>query len=270
MTVPGQDRAIDDALAALHEEGCVVLPDVLDHGELREIADRLNGVAESERKDGTAWFSNGNQRVFNLLNRGQGFVDLIDHPVALALVKGVLGADALLSSITANIAQPGNVPQLLHTDQQYVQAPWFHPLTLNVVWMLDDFTPENGGTRYVPRSHVVGAPPLTEEIATVPLVGRAGGIALIDGRVWHGTGVNRLACEARRGIFAYYCAPYLRQQENVHRSLREEVRSGLSAEQQRLLGYDVWQGLGVVDGIPRHWMGTNRRSGPLDATGDLP
>ncbi|MGY1456750.1 phytanoyl-CoA dioxygenase family protein [Streptomyces sp. SS8] len=263
-------QALRDTRAALEENGYALLPGVLDGQELGELRHLTDRVAARERDDKTAWYSNGNQRIFNLVNRGRAYVDLIEHPAALHWAELTLGPDVLLSSITANIAAPGNVPQLLHTDQQYVTEPWMYMVTLNVVWLLDDFTAENGGTRMVPRSHLLTRGPVTENIETVPLTGPAGSIALIDGRVWHGTGANTTENEYRRALFAYYCAPFLRQQENVFRSLSSEARRQLSARARKLLGFDVWKGVGVVDGIPREWMGIGRRSGPVNSDGFFP
>jgi ectoine hydroxylase-related dioxygenase (phytanoyl-CoA dioxygenase family) len=91
---------------------------------------------------------------------------------------------------------------------------------------------------------------------------------LIDGRVWHGSGQNKTSSQPRAAILACYCAPFLRQQENVFRSLDPEVRRRLSARMRRLLGYDVWRGLGVVGGLPVDWTGRpGERSGPTNADG---
>ena len=259
-----RDDAVERAMKDLDTEGFATIPDVLSPREVEELRGCVAEVAEREQHSGQAWFSNGNQRVFNLLNRGVCFVDLIEHPVAVEFAERVLGPHPLLSSITANVAHPDNVPQLLHTDQQYITEPWTYAATLQVVWMLDAFTEENGGTRVIPRTHLLGRRPVTEDIRTVSITGPAGGIALLDGRVWHGTGVNTSQDQHRHGIFAYYCVPFLRQQENVFRSLDPEIRSGLSPRARALLGYDAWQGLGVVDGIPRHWMGRPSRTGPVN------
>lgn len=248
-------------------EGIAVAPGVLGPERVRQLRAILDDVAETERENGTAWRSNGNQRIFMLLNRHEEFLDLIAAPEVLDVVRQRLGPDVLLSSFTANIALPGNVAQALHTDQQYVAPPWQHALTVNVVWMLDDFTEENGGTRYVPRSHAVGWPPVTEDIGTESMTGSAGDVAFIDGRIWHGTGVNRSTGQVRRALFAYYCVPYLRQQENFSRSLDKRVRDRLDANGRELLGFDIWNGLGVVDGLPRDWIGRTNRSGPTNADG---
>jgi ectoine hydroxylase-related dioxygenase (phytanoyl-CoA dioxygenase family) len=268
-----QPKARSDTAAAradLTDFGYCVLDRVLGPAEVAQLRARVDDVAAREEADGSSWYSHGNQRIFMLLNRGEEFVSLAQHPLALDLAEQVLGPDLLLSSITANITRPGNQPQQLHTDQQYVQEPWLYPLTVQVVWMLDEFTEENGATRVVPRSHLWGRAPMGAEPETVRLLGAPGSVGYLDGRLWHGTGANTTASERRRGIFAYYCAPYLRQQENVFRSLDPDVRRKLNPRMRRLLGYDIWYGLGLVDGLPRHWLGTSQRSGPTNADGAFP
>jgi ectoine hydroxylase-related dioxygenase (phytanoyl-CoA dioxygenase family) len=271
VTAVAEQRA--DLAAAgreLAEHGYAVLPGVLDPATVGALRDAVEETSARERADGTAWFSHGNQRIFMLLNRGAGFVRLAEHPVALGVAEQVLGPGLLLSSITANIACPRNSAQQLHADQQYVHEPWLHPLTVQVVWMLDDFTEANGATRVVPGSHHWGRMPTDPEPPSVRLLGAAGSVGFLDGRVWHGTSPNLTDGQRRRGVFAYYCAPYLRQQENVFRSLAPEVRGGLTARMRALLGYDVWYGLGTVDGLPRQWMATGQRQGPTNADGAFP
>lgn len=258
---------LDKAFSEFTENGYCVLPGILSGDSLSELRELVARAAAEDRADGSAWFSNGNQKLFMLLNRGAAFLRLVQHPVALHFVHGLLGPDALLSSITANITQPGNQPQLLHTDQQYVREPWPYAVTVNVLWMLDDFTEENGATRIVPRSHLIGAAPRDTTLPTVPAVGPAGGAVVLDGRLWHGSGANVTADRTRAAILAYYCSPFIRQQENVFRSLDPRLRRTLPADLRRLLGYDIWSGLGVVNGFPRHWMGRPGRSGPTNADG---
>ena len=258
---------LDTASADLRDDGYAIVADVLSPGEVEEIRAALSTAAQEDLDDGTAWYSNGNHKVFMLLNRGPGFLGLVQHPTALRFVTELLGPDALLSSVTANITRPGNVAQTLHTDQQYITEPWPYAATVNVLWMLDDFTEEVGATRVVPRSHLTGTAPRDPDVPTVSAVGPAGGAVLLDGRLWHGSGANTTAERTRAAILAYYCAPFIRQQENVYRSLDPDIRSTLTPEQRKLLGYDVWSGLGVVNGFPRHWLGTSGRSGPTNADG---
>lgn len=254
----------------LLDHGYSVLHGVLEPAVAARLKGKVEEIAASERAEGSAWYSHGNQRVFMLLNRDHMFVELAENPVALEVAEQILGPDLLLSSITANIACPGNSAQQLHADQQYVHEPWLHALTVQACWMLDDFTAPNGATRVVPDSHKWGRTPSGEEPETIRITGKAGSVAFLDGRVWHGTSRNTTQSVRRAGIFSYYCAPYLRQQENVFRSLDPQVRRGLSRRMRALLGYDIWYGLGTVDGLPRSWLGTSQRRGQVNVDGAFP
>ena len=82
---------------------------------------------------------------------------------------------------------------VLHADQGYATEPWPPvPLAVNVGWILDDFTEEVGATRYVPGSHRAGGNPDPERTyETVPVEAPAGSLLVMDGRIWHQSGINR-------------------------------------------------------------------------------
>ncbi|MEV5778335.1 phytanoyl-CoA dioxygenase family protein [Streptomyces antimycoticus] len=270
---PAPTSDLATAKRDLSESGYCVVTDVLKPGELDSLRRRLDENADAENASGKAWFSRGNHRIFMLLNKGEEYLGLVGHETASALNEALLGPDFLLSSITAHVTHPGNAAQSLHTDQQYIPGPWPYAMATQVCWMLDDFTQANGATHVLPGSHVAGRPPVKDEAKaarTVAATGPAGSLLFMDGRLWHRAGVNTTVGTTRRGVFAHYCLPFIRPQENVFRSLRPDVRTGLTPRLRRLLGYDVWEGLGMVDGLPADWMGTGRRSGPTNADGLFP
>jgi ectoine hydroxylase-related dioxygenase (phytanoyl-CoA dioxygenase family) len=248
--------------ASLAEDGYAVTPDVLSAGEVQSLSSALDALAADERDAGTAWFSHRNQRVFNLVRKGPAFLALIDHPVALAIVHRQLGEHALLSSLTANIASPGNTEQPLHADQGYIPLPWVRAEVVNLIWVLDSFTSLNGATRVIPGSHLSHAAPPSDDAPTVPIEAPGGSVVCMDGRLWHGSACNR-GLTPRRALFAYYCRPYIRQQENFSRSLESRIRDALNPTQRELLGFDIWLGLGSVDGLPTEWMDGRERIGPV-------
>ena len=144
----------------------------------------------------------------------------------------------------------------LHTDQGYIPQPWpDRPLAANAIWMIDDFRADNGATLVAPGSHRLGhgpqhlpagAPP--PEL--VPLEGAAGTLCIMDGRIWHHTGVNRSSANRRAGIFGYYTRPHIRGQENWQRSLSAEQLAEADANPvlADLLGLRSWHSLGLVRG----------------------
>ena len=252
--------SLDAAFAGLERDGFALVHDALSAEEVRRLRSRLVEVACAEREAGIdrdpAWEDGPrNQRVFGLLNKGVEFVELAAHPVAEALMGHLLDPAYLLSSITANITGPGGHPMYLHYDQDYVPQPWpAVPLVANIIWMLDGFTEHNGATRFIPGSHHedhTGWSP--ESIAarageTVAVGGPAGSLVCLDGRVLHQTGANTTADELRYGIIAYYCQPWIRQQENASLSILPEVWPGLPPRVRELVGLKKYRGLGCVSG----------------------
>lgn len=253
-------QKVETALESLADRGFAVVPGVLGAAEVSTAKEQLVAVAAAERAAGIdrdpRWEDGpNNQRVFGLLNKGAAFVALAEHPVALALVGGLLDPAFLLSSLTANITGPEGRPMYLHYDQDYVPLPWpSAPLVANVIWMLDEFTEENGATRFVPGSHLEDHTGWDAESMaarageTVAVGGPPGALVCIDGRVLHQTGANRTAGKRRHGIIAYYCQPWIRQQENASLSLQPEVWPTLSPRMRELVGLRMYKGLGCVAG----------------------
>jgi len=251
---------MEGAFGALARDGFTVVPDVLMPDEVGRVRRRLVEVARHEREAGIdhdpKWEDGPrNQRIFDLLNKGAEFAWLVEHHVALALMGHLLEPDFLLSSITANITGPGGVPMDLHYDQDYVPLPWpAFPLVANMIWMLDDFTEDNGATRFVPGSHLEDHTGWTPEVMAsraqeaVPICGSAGSLVCFDGRVLHQTGANTTVDEYRHGVIAYYCQPWIRQQENHSLSLQPEVWPTLSPRVRELIGLRKYRGLGCVSG----------------------
>jgi len=217
-----------------------------------------------------------NQRVNLLVNKGKVLRDLVTHPVGLEMMEYMLGTYFLLSSFSANIAKFGGVEQGLHRDNWWCPIPHRRgddhlkvgdskryaleaentpedvlvpPCAGNVLWMITDFTEENGATRVVPGSHLLAHNPdgsVPHKIPTVPAVGKAGSCLIFDGRLWHGTGRN-LTKEPRIGLLTYYCGPQFRQLENFFLGLDPAVLDGASDRLLDLLGYSTWMNYGVAD-----------------------
>ena len=218
-----------------------------------------------------------NQRVWMLINKGRVFRDLVTHAQVRAVVDHVLGTDYLLSSFTANIAKPGGVAMDLHTDQWWMPAPVYpdhrslpigsitrthsnEPETddppliapsvaVNVMWMLNDFSAENGGTHLVPGSHLSGRRPDKErdrEVETIAAAAPAGTVMVFDGRVWHGTGAN-VSDGPRLGLLTTFCGPQFRPQENFTIGTAPEVLADASPDLLALLGFKVWNAYGRIE-----------------------
>lgn len=190
-----------------------------------------------------------NVRVFDLLDIDPLFRDLIRHPLALDLVRALLGPEFLISNFTANIARPGSGSMSLHADQALVvPEPWLEPWSINIIWCLTDVRFENGATLFIPGSHrVTRRDELGPEPASrlMPFEAPAGSIIAMDGRMWHTSGRNITASEDRALLFGYYSRAFLRPQVNWNAVLSPDVQAGLDPDFRKLLGLDAAANLSV-------------------------
>jgi len=254
--LPAATDDLDRAEHDLATDGICAVTGVLGGDTLRQVRDDLYHAAAQDRARGRERrfgldhaHDETNQRVWNVLSRSPVFADLAEHPVALRLLRSVLGWPMLLGNLSANITGPGGGEMVLHADQIFVPTPWpAEPQGANAAWCVDDFTADNGATRFVPGSHLLHRlPGAGDDVTAVPMEAPAGSLVVFESRLWHRTGHNRTADERRAGIFGWYTKPIYRTQENWFLALDPSVWRNASDDLLTLLAYKS-EGLGLVNG----------------------
>ncbi len=154
------DTLSDDEKAALDRDGYLPLHDVMDAELAAKLRKRFDELveAEGERAGRELGLEPGTHRLANLVNKDLLFEVCFTHPRVLAAIAHVLGYDLKLSSLNGRDALPGLGHQRLHGDWRVAVAPGDFQVC-NLIWLLDDFTAENGATRIVPGSHRAGKTP---------------------------------------------------------------------------------------------------------------
>ena len=155
----------------------------------------------------------------------------------------LLGEDYTLSTLTSNIIEPGAPDGGYHVDSVLGTMPEplpSFPVVANSLWLLDDFTPENGGTRYVPGIHRQGVKPppgTTHHPDEVRLSARKGSVFLFNGAVWHSAGANRTD-RARIALICFCCRSFIKPMFDFVQYLKPEVVARAPPVMRRIYGFD--------------------------------
>ncbi|MCY4081349.1 MAG: phytanoyl-CoA dioxygenase family protein [Caldilineaceae bacterium] len=247
----------DDTLSAgekrsLDEDGYLPLPGILTPAQVHALRNRLQELEDEEGEDAgkEVHQEDGTDRLANLANKDPLFDQVWANPKVLAAMAHVLEGDLKLSSLNARAALPGHGLQALHCDGSHNSAD-FAPVmkdgrrrykVCNSIWLLSDFTPENGATRLVPGSHLFGVDPgngMEDPKAPHPdeilVQGKAGTVFVFNAFTWHGGTVNR-SDSPRRALHCYYCRRDLKSQTDQSALFRPETAARISEAQRVVLG----------------------------------
>lgn len=230
----------------LDEIGWVSLPGVMDHEFLETVRARAEQLWELEGENAGSEFRKepGARRLANLVDKGEVFERVVSHPRVLEAVRHVLGDDFKLSSLNARSTDPWwSEAQPLHCDAGSLPDDSGF-CVCNTIWLLDDFTPENGPTRAVPGSHRWGklpqrelADPKAPHPEEILVLGKAGSVVVMNTHAWHGGTANRTG-RPRRALHAFYARGDQPQQQYQKALLRPETQARLSPELRRILALD--------------------------------
>jgi hypothetical protein len=230
----------------LERDGFMKLPGFLSSAQLEEARRNVDELYAAEGENAGAEFRKeaNAHRLANLVDKGEIFRQLIILPEVLALVGEVLRPRFKLSSFNSRSADPhSNSLQPLHSDMGAIpdeQGYW----VCNTVWMLDDFTPENGALRCVPGSHHFHKVPqeaLADPYAPHPdeilVTGKAGDVVVMNAHMWHGGTANRTD-RARRALHGFYCRWDKPQQQFQKALLSPETQASLTPQLREILALD--------------------------------
>jgi hypothetical protein len=183
----------------------------------------------------------GADRLADLVNKGEVFDIFYTHPRVLAGMAHVLGTSFKLSSLNYRAAKPGMGLQKLHVDWHEAVIPG-HYKVCNSIWLLDDFSKENGATRIVPGTHLFSDLPqdkLSDQQAPHPneviIEAPAGSVFIFNSHAWHGGTTNHTAKD-RRSIHSYFCEATQPQQVDQSRYIKKETLQRLSPAAVKILG----------------------------------
>jgi len=230
----------------LDESGYVVLSDFMPPSLLEELRAAMDAqlAREGERAGAEFKLEPNTQRLANVVDKGEVFRRVIAMPEILEFIAAVIPERFKLSSLNARSPHPqSDYVQPLHCDSGALPDARGN-CVCNVIWLLDDFTEENGATRIVPGSHRWGQTPqqvLADPLAPHPreqlLLAKAGSVAVVNTHAWHGGTANRSG-GLRRCLHAFYVRWDFPQQQFQRKLLSEETKAQLTPTLRELLAID--------------------------------
>lgn len=232
-----------EAYATLDTQGFLVLEEVVDAAWLEEIRARTTELQALEGADAGREVpkQEGVDMLGDLFDKGEVFLRMLRVPEVLAAAAHVLLGDMKVAANNFRAARPGDGSQALHSDYGSLREDGGFKLC-NSIWLLDDFTAENGATRIVPGTHSGGrlpqdelADPAAPHPDEVVLTAPAGTVVVFNGHVWHGGTLNRTD-RPRRAITLAYARRDESQQYDLAAHMRREVYDSLSPAERFLLG----------------------------------
>ena len=236
------DTDLAEVIHALRAYGAVAVTDLVSAEVVDAVAAELRLELDAEGLSQESAFNGAfTNRISNVLAVAPSAAALLEHDMVVSVANEILlphCANYRISSMTAIEVMPGETAQALHRDDTvYPVDIAGMELQIGVMWSLNEFTEENGGTRIVPGSHRLlrswHLPDLSNwEAASMP----KGSALFYLGSTWHGAGSNE-SNGKRMGLINVYSLGWLRQEVNQYLTHPPELAAQYSPRLRALLGY---------------------------------
>jgi ectoine hydroxylase-related dioxygenase (phytanoyl-CoA dioxygenase family) len=226
--------------------GYTVFENVIDPVWLEDLRTTFEALSEREGSSGgleagTPPGSEGIRRLGDLVNKGTVFDLIYTHPIVLSAAYYVIKKPFKIMSLNGHDPKPGFGQQALHSDSRGSRLAGASDDQINALWMLDDFTEDNGPTRVVPGSHLSPHFPkdlMDNVIDKHPdeayITGSAGSMAFFNAKIWHG-GTTNVSNRTRRAYHSAFTVRANKQQTDQRAYLRPETQARLTSEARYLL-----------------------------------
>ena len=203
-----------EAERRIRHDGFTLLPGVIPAAEVAAVRDSVVEAQGRRRAESEAMLASirakghrvsvtGVDSLRGVINETQLFAPYLTDERLFGICRAFFGGHVRITTTDCVINRPGCGRGYWHADWPYNQTnashiPAPYPdalLHLSTIWMLTDFTAENGGTLLVPGSHRFGTNPTAGTLTGVDpdapyptethAVGTAGSVLAYDSRLWH-------------------------------------------------------------------------------------
>lgn len=223
--------------------GYTLIPDGLkNHQEILELIKNIQKNASKDNKSLHAERSD-DSLIYNLQNKDFRFIKLLSEPYLVNIFKFFLNdeyyqvQDPHLPNYILNYYNARSSGKFLdlHIDS-HVPSSSDYTWAMQAAFVLEDMNERNGCTVLVPGSHKSGKYTDRTLSNRIPLIAKAGDIAIWDSRVWHGT-LDNISGKSRWVLIATLTRWWLKQTMDMTRSLPQEIYEVLTDAEKLLIGF---------------------------------
>lgn len=203
----------DGQRTAFERDGYLVVPAVLDAGEVAHYTSVVDDLYARRRRGGTL-------HELSAVAACPELAPLVDHPRVMGLIWSILGWNVHVYHSHVDVHPPisGEPPYRFewHQDggrqnRELETDPRPRMSVKAAYWLSDVSQPGRGNLRLVPGSHVVnwidGPPrrnvPWPDPAGAIEVTVRPGDAVFFDRRIWHARSVNRSAVTRKAVFFGY-------------------------------------------------------------------
>lgn len=245
------NNEVDKHIEDISIKGYTVVEDVIPSSELLTLSNSLDNIylqqiveiGESENLKKI-----NDEFIVRLpLAYDKIFLDLAINKKILDIIALLLGDYYTLMLQNGIINKPSefNYQASWHRDLNYQHFVSSRPLSISVLFCIDNFTKENGGTYFLPNTHKVEKFPsenyIIENEITIEV--KAGSALVFDSMLYHRAGHNSSE-NIRRGINNMYTLPFVKQQIDIPNTLGSSFTNDNFL--LKFLGYESQSGKNVT------------------------
>jgi ectoine hydroxylase-related dioxygenase (phytanoyl-CoA dioxygenase family) len=200
-------------------QGYVLLPDLITTQEAAAARQFILELAEQKRKADLLVAQENRERLYGLIYQSDIFAQMAQHETLFSIIEALIGENVILGGFSAHILHPGASSMGIHVDYPYwaMTAPFpKHPiLELQVIWLMEDFTANNGAPLFAPGTQKLATKPEPFKFASsaTKITGKAGSAVISHGLCWHSTSENN-SDRPRVSLLGNYTPQYIHPLEN--------------------------------------------------------
>jgi hypothetical protein len=225
-------------------QGYVLLPDLITTQAAAAARQLILELAAQSRQEDKLEVQDQKQRLYGLIYKGDIFAQMAQHEFLLSIIEALIGENVVLGGFSAHVLYPGAKSMGIHVDYPYwaMAAPFpkYPLLELQVIWLMEDFTAQNGAPLFAPGTQRLATRPEPSQFASnaIKIIGKAGSAVISHGLCWHDTSENN-SDRPRVSLLGNYTPQYIHPLENNLFDYQPEAMENIPPKLKKLLRHTL-------------------------------